>query len=240
MKKIYLLPNLFTTANMFCGFMSMVSSIHGNFTQAAWLIVASMVFDSMDGRIARLIRATSAFGVQYDSLSDLMSFGITPAFLIYMWGLEPFGRLGIVVSFFYIVCAALRLARFNLLADSGPKNFFQGLPSPLAAVTIGASFLFYTELNLDFPKEKLLFPLMISIALLMVSSFHFYSFKNLKMKKEAQVFTILFFLIFGLGFLAIRPEVHLFVMCLIYILIGLGWSCWEKIARKKNETIPSK
>src|SRR3954467_9324650 len=122
MRKIYLIPNFVTTANMFCGFYSMIASIHGDFLGAAWAIMAAGIFDMLDGRIARLAKATSQFGVEYDSLSDLVSFGIAPGILVYQWALRPYDRLGILAAFLYMTCGALRLARFNVNSASLPKN----------------------------------------------------------------------------------------------------------------------
>ena len=129
MKKIYLVPNFVTTANMFSGFYSIIASTHGEFVTASWAIIAAGIFDMLDGRIARLAKATSQFGVEYDSLSDLLSFGVAPAILLYQWALEPYDRLGWIAAFLYLACGALRLARFNVNTESQPKNFFQGCRS---------------------------------------------------------------------------------------------------------------
>ncbi|HUP55894.1 MAG TPA: CDP-diacylglycerol--serine O-phosphatidyltransferase, partial [Bdellovibrionota bacterium] len=114
MRKIYIVPNIVTTANMFCGFYSIVASMKSDFSAAAWAIVAASIFDMLDGRIARLAKATSEFGVQYDSLSDLISFGVAPAILLFQWALLPFDRLGWLAAFLFTACGALRLARFNV------------------------------------------------------------------------------------------------------------------------------
>ena len=125
MRKIYIVPNIVTTGNMFCGFYSMIASIHGDYISAAWAILAAAVFDMLDGRIARLAKATSQFGVEYDSLSDLVSFGVAPAILLYQWTLQPFERLGWLAAFLYLACGALRLARFNVMTGAFPKNIFK-------------------------------------------------------------------------------------------------------------------
>src|SRR3989338_10848505 len=138
-KGVYVLPSLFTTASMFCGFFSIIRSINSfnssvtHFTDAAWAIIIAVFFDGIDGRIARLTKTTSRFGVEYDSLSDLLSFGIAPAILMYVWGLKPYGRLGWLAAFLYFVCGALRLARFNTQNPSNAKRYFKGLPIPCAA-----------------------------------------------------------------------------------------------------------
>src|ERR1700677_259559 len=133
MRKVYLVPNIVTTGNMFCGFYSMIASMHGDFMPASWAIIAASIFDMLDGRIARLTKATSQFGLEYDSLSDLISFGVAPAVLLYQWALQPYDRLGWLASFLYLACGALRLARFNVNSSALPKNYFQGLPIPMAA-----------------------------------------------------------------------------------------------------------
>src|SRR6185437_325860 len=142
MRKIYLVPNFVTTANLFCGFYSIVASIQSDFTIAAWAIVAAGIFDLLDGRIARLAKATSEFGSEYDSMSDLVSFGLAPAILQYQWSLYPFGRLGWMVCFIFMMCGALRLARFNVNIEVVPKGHFQGLPIPMAAGILSTLVIF--------------------------------------------------------------------------------------------------
>ena len=139
MRKVYLVPNFVTTANMLCGFYSIIASIHLEFSAAAWAIVAAGIFDMLAGRIARLAKATSQFGVEYDSLSDLISFGIAPAILLYQWALEPYDRLGWLAAFLFLACGALRLARFNVNSSSLPKNYFQGLPIDRKSTRLNSS-----------------------------------------------------------------------------------------------------
>lgn len=233
MKKIYVLPNLFTTANMFCGFYAIVAAIHSNFLTAAWSILVAMIFDSMDGRVARLTRATSAFGVEYDSLSDLISFGMAPAVLAYLWCLEPFGRLGWLAAFLYLVCAALRLARFNVMTNTVPKKYFQGLPSPLAAATISTAVIFYNELQLKIPKENYMLALTFVLGSLMISTIRFTSFKELKVSRENS-FGILAVGILTLVLIAVKPEVTLFVMCILYIVVGMLLDLYRVLFRREK------
>src|SRR5471030_2470512 len=136
---VYILPNLLTTGNMFFGFYSMIQSLSGNFTMAAYAIIWAAVFDTLDGRVARLTRSTSKFGMEYDSLSDLVSFGVAPAILLYQWALKPFDRLGWLACFLFLACGALRLARFNVQVASIEKKYFQGLPIPMAAGIVATS-----------------------------------------------------------------------------------------------------
>src|SRR4051794_29092980 len=144
MKKIYLVPNFVTTANLFCGFYSIIATLNHEYLTAAWAIIAASIFDMLDGRIARLAKATSQFGVEYDSLSDLISFGVAPAILLYQWALQPFDRLGWLAAFLYVVCGALRLARFNVMTGVISKKYFQGLPIPMAAGMV-ATFIIFNQ-----------------------------------------------------------------------------------------------
>ena len=135
---IYVLPNLLTTGNMFFGFVAIVLSIQQDFTHAAYAIVGAAIFDLLDGRVARLTHSTSQFGAEYDSLCDLVSFGVAPGILLFLWALQPFGRIGWLASFLFACCGALRLARFNVQATIIEKNYFQGLPIPMAAGIVAA------------------------------------------------------------------------------------------------------
>lgn len=227
MKKIYLLPNFLTTANMFCGFYSIVASINGDYLIAAWMVLIAMAFDTLDGRIARLTRATSAFGVEYDSLSDLLSFGIAPAILVYLWSLRPFARLGWLAAFLYIVCTALRLARFNVRAQTVSRKYFQGAPSPLAAATLSTAVIFYSEMSQivvgfsqKFSRDTFILSLTFLMASLMISTIPFHSFKEFKVKKENS-FGILALGVLIFVLIAVKPEVTLFLICVSYIAIGL-------------------
>lgn len=219
-RRVYILPNLFTTGNMLCGFYAIVAAIHGNFINAAWSIIIAILFDTMDGRVARLTRATSSFGLQYDSLSDLTSFGVAPALVGYLWCLEPYGRLGWLAAFLYVACAALRLARFNISTDVVPKGYFQGVPSPCAAATVATAILFYSDMGLTFHKPPYLLSLMLVQASLMISNVRFLSFKEFRVNRDNS-FGVLAVVILTVILIAVRPEVTLFGMCLLYTLINL-------------------
>lgn len=231
MKKIYILPNLFTTANMFCGFYAIVAAIQGNFLAAAWSILVAMIFDSMDGRVARLTRATSAFGVQYDSLSDLISFGLAPALVTYLWCLLPFGRLGWLAAFLYVVCAALRLARFNVSTNIVPKGYFQGLPSPLAAATVATAVIFHSELGLKLSKDGYMLAVTLMLGTLMISTIRFPSFKEFKINRDNS-FEVLAVGVLALVLIAVKPEVTLFVMCILYTIIGMLLDLYRLMFRR--------
>jgi CDP-diacylglycerol--serine O-phosphatidyltransferase len=216
---IYVLPNLMTTGNLFCGFFAVIQSIKGNFLFAAYAIVVAAVFDQLDGRLARLTRSTSKFGAEYDSLCDLVSFGMAPGVLLFLWALQPFGRLGWVACFLFVACGALRLARFNVQAHVVEKNYFQGLPIPMAAGIVASSVLAFQDLELEPTGNYGLLVMTILLAFVMVSNFRFRSFKDLDLKERLPFR----YLILGLGvlvILALRPEVMLFVLIMGYAALG--------------------
>lgn len=219
---IYILPNLMTTANMFCGFFASIMAIRGQFQMAAYAIVAAAVFDQLDGRLARLTRSTSKFGAEYDSLCDLISFGMAPALMLYLWALGPFGRLGWVVCFLFVACGALRLARFNVQANVVEGNYFQGLPIPMAAGIVASSVLAFKDLGLEAAGNVWLLLMTILLALVMVSTFRYRSFKDLDFK-ERMPFR---YLVLGVGVLVVvilRPEVMLFALFMSYALLGAAF-----------------
>ncbi len=145
-KGIHILPSLFTTGNVFCGFYSFIAALNDKYFLAAWAIVLAIIFDVLDGRIARMTKTTSAFGMQYDSLADVISFGMAPAFLCYAWVLKPFGRIGWMAAFLYLLCAALRLARFNTTKPDIEGQYFIGLATPAAAAVIASIIIAFEDL----------------------------------------------------------------------------------------------
>ncbi len=217
---------------MFSGFYSMIASINGEYVLAAWAILVATIFDMLDGRIARLAKATSQFGVEYDSLSDLVSFGMAPAILLYQWSLMPFDRLGWLASFLFMACGALRLARFNVTAENLPKAYFQGLPIPGAAVTVATYIIFSREVGWNDSQEIPALVLTFGLASLMVSTVRFPSFKEFNWRSRASSGYILMGLL-AMIFIAIRPEVTLFFLMAGYILISLLWNL-SLLLRKKN------
>ncbi|WP_421682095.1 CDP-diacylglycerol--serine O-phosphatidyltransferase [Stutzerimonas urumqiensis] len=196
---IYLLPNLFTTANLFAGFYSIINAVNGNFYVAAATVFVAMVLDSMDGRVARLTNTQSAFGGEYDSLSDMVAFGLAPAILAYQWALLELGNVGLTVAFIYAACAALRLARFNTQIGKVDKKWFIGLASPAAAGVVSGSVWAIWALDeagirgTELPFVLvMLFALLVALAgLLMVSNIKYYSFKDLDFKGRVPFFAIL-------------------------------------------------
>jgi CDP-diacylglycerol--serine O-phosphatidyltransferase len=224
MRKVYLVPNLITSANLFCGFYSVVASSRGDFLTASWAIFIAAIFDSLDGRIARLAKATSAFGVEYDSLSDLTSFGLAPGFLLYQMALAPLGRVGIAVSFIFTLCSALRLARFNVTASTLPKRYFQGLPTPAAANMVGTFVIFQNEVAMDrIDRSGWMLFLGLGISLLMVSSVAFPSFKEFHWRSRTSVGLLLVGML-SLVLILLNPEVCLFLVGSLYVLASIIWN----------------
>lgn len=219
---IYVLPNLMTTANLFCGFISVILSIQSNFKMAAIAVVIAAVFDQLDGRLARLTHATSKFGAEYDSLCDLVSFGMAPAILMYLWALNPFGRIGMMACFLFVACGALRLARFNVQVDVVEKNYFQGLPIPMSAGILTSSYLAFDDLGWQ-PSDEFMAPLLLAMvvmmAFVMVSNFRYRSFKDLDLKQRLP-FRYLIAGLLVLITVALKPEVMLFVLFLTYGTLG--------------------
>jgi len=221
MKKIYLVPNFVTTANLFSGFYSIVASTHREFSTAAWAILAAGVFDMLDGRIARMAKATSHFGLEYDSLSDLLSFGVAPAILMYQWALEPYDRLGWIAAFLYLTCGALRLARFNISTDDQPKNFFQGLPIPMAAGMVANFVLFSQTIHWDSaPQSGWVLVLAFGLAGLMISTIPFPSFKEFHWRSKA-TFGYLMAGVLLMVLVIMRPEITLFLSLSAFIFLSL-------------------
>lgn len=219
-KGIYILPNLVTAASLFAGFYSMVATLNGNYGSAAVWIFISAVCDGLDGKVARLTGTTSKFGVEFDSLADLVAFGVTPAFLMYAWALKPFGRLGWVAAFLFLVCGALRLARFNVQVDTVESKRFVGLPIPGAASMVAATVLLFTHFGWPSSYKKIAILAMIYLlAFLMVSNFRYYSFKDPALIKR-QPFGFLLLAVVLLIVVAAEPVVMTFAILLIYTLSG--------------------
>jgi CDP-diacylglycerol--serine O-phosphatidyltransferase len=219
-KGVYLLPNLLTSACLFGGFYSVVASFEGNYEVAAIAILISAIFDAVDGRIARITGTSSKFGMEYDSLADLLSFGLAPGVLIFTWALLPFGRYGWLAAFLYVVCAALRLARFNVQISTIESKRFNGLPVPAAAVLVASTVLLFFYLGQeDTTKHVAVLALIYILALLMVSNIKYYSFKELSLSKRMP-FSLLVALIVLLIVIAAKPQVILFVLSLGYVVSG--------------------
>jgi len=217
---IYLLPNLFTTGALFCGFYAVVAGMNGVFDNAAIAIFVAMVLDGLDGRVARLTNTQSAFGAEYDSLSDMVSFGVAPALVTFSWALSGAGKFGWFCAFIYVAGAALRLARFNTQIGSVDKRYFIGLPSPAAAASIAG--LVWACVEFDVDVSGFVFPIAIYVALmgvLMVSNVLYYSFKDVDPKGKIP-FMILLVIVLTIGVISISPPIFLWLLLLGYTLSG--------------------
>ncbi len=219
---IYLLPNLFTTAGLFAGFYAIVAAMNGRFEAAAIAIFVAMLMDGIDGRIARLTHTESDFGAEYDSLSDMVSFGLAPALVAYSWSLSTLGKFGWLAAFVYAACAALRLARFNTQHGSADKRYFKGLASPAAAAVIAGMVWLGHDLSLATSLTKIpAFIITLAVSALMVSNIRYYSFKDLDLKGRVRFVTVLaMMLVFVL--IAIAPPQVLFAVFFLYALSGPG------------------
>ncbi|REG81282.1 CDP-diacylglycerol--serine O-phosphatidyltransferase [Marinomonas pollencensis] len=218
---VYLLPNLFTTAALFSGFYSIIAAMNGDFTHAAVAIFISMVFDGLDGRVARLTRTQSAFGAEYDSLADMVSFGIAPALVAFTWALAPLGKVGWIAAFIYAVGAALRLARFNTMIGTEDKRYFTGLPSPAAAAIVASVIWAANDSGMTGASLATVMALLVPITgLLMVSNVKFRSFKDLDVKGRVP-FVVLLIAVLVLVFVALEPAIVLMGVFCLYGIWGL-------------------
>ncbi len=223
---IYLLPNAFTTANLFAGFYAVVQAMSGRFEVAAIAIFVAMVLDAMDGRVARLTNTQSAFGEQYDSMSDMVSFGIAPALVMYEYQLQALGRWGWIAAFIYVAGAALRLARFNTNIGVVDSRFFQGLPSPAAAALV-AGFVWLSVDNRIPDYESLAwlaFVLTVYAGISMISNAPFFSGKSLALEKKLSPQNIMLVLVLVFAFVSSDPPIVLFLLFIVYGLSG--WIVW--------------
>ena len=228
---IYLLPNLFTTAALFAGFYAIVQAMNGKFEHAAVAVFIAMVLDGLDGRVARLTHTQSEFGAEYDSLSDMVSFGVAPSLLMYEWAFRDLGKLGWFAAFIYCAGTALRLARFNTNIEVVDKRFFQGLPSPAAAALI-AGFV-WVMLDNEYSGQELRWVavvLTVFAGLSMVSNLRFYSFKDFNMRKSVPFIVIFLVALFFILISSYPPGV-LFLLFLAYSLSG--YVLWLLDLRKK-------
>ncbi|WP_295802683.1 CDP-diacylglycerol--serine O-phosphatidyltransferase [uncultured Microbulbifer sp.] len=227
-KGVYLLPNLITTGALFSGFYAIIAGMNGNFEAAAIAIFAAMILDGLDGRVARLTDTQSAFGVQFDSLSDMVSFGLAPALVVFSWGLGPLGKLGWAAAFLYAACAALRLARFNTQVDTVDKGVFIGLASPTAAAIVAS--MVWAGYDAEIGTGLAIVAALVTIAagLLMVSNFHYTSFKKLDFKGRVPfVMMLAIILIFSL--VTIDPPRVLLFIAVVYTFSGPVTWVWQRL-----------
>ncbi len=233
-KGVYVLPNGLTLCGMFLGFYSVLASFRGEYTVAAWAILGAGVFDGLDGWVARLTNTTSRFGIQLDSLSDLVAFGVAPSVLFFSWSLKDFGRLGWAAAFLVIACGALRLARFNVQMDTAESKSFTGMPIPSAAGILATTVLFHFDVFDGRPERNILFLLLaFTVAYLMVSTIRYHSAKeiNLRQRKPFWIL-VLFVALFAL--VTVNPPVVLFLFGMVYMASGVAEYLYLKAKQKKR------
>jgi CDP-diacylglycerol--serine O-phosphatidyltransferase len=228
---VYLLPSLSTMANMFCGYACIVFAMRGEPGPAALFIGFAFVLDMLDGRIARLTGTTSAFGVEFDSLADVISFGVAPAILAFTWGLDPLGRIGWAAGFLFVAAAAVRLARFNIQSGSQDKRYFVGLPSP-AAACVPAATVFAYPAGFQGPLEAVpVLTIVIVPALLMVSTIRYWSFKSIDLQSRRS-YPVLFLVAVGLAAVVASPELVMLVLAYVYLASGIVAVAWQRLRRR--------
>lgn len=242
-RSIYLLPNLFTTAALFAGFYAIVQAMNGRFEHSAVAIFIAMVLDGLDGRVARLTNTQSAFGAEYDSLSDMVSFGVAPALVLYVWALQPLGKLGWLAAFIYCACAALRLARFNTKLDDSDKRYFQGLPSPSAAALLaGLVWVAYdngvsgNEVFFGWMHMKwVAWTITVFAGISMVSDLRYYSGKDINLRRSVP-FVVVLLIVLGIVLISYSPPEVLFVVALLYGMSG--YVMWVINKKKAGQEPP--
>lgn len=236
---VYILPNLVTTGGLFSGFYSIIATFSERYELAAVMVLIAHVFDGLDGRIARLTRTASRFGVEYDSLSDLVAFGVAPGILVYKWALEPWGTWGWLAASLYVTCGALRLARFNVQVESVEKRAFVGLPIPAAADMIVATVLLFYFFGGEGTTHKhiILLLLIYSLAGLMVSEVPYYSFKDIHWQNR-QPFWLVIALIVAAEVVIAHPQLALFCSITLYLVSGPIWWVIRRTRRlRRRETL---
>jgi len=233
-KGVYILPNFLTSLSLLCGFYSIVSTMQSDFIRAAWAIVIALLFDGLDGRIARITHTTTKFGVEYDSLSDLVAFGVAPAVLAYGLVLNQYGRWGWLAAFLYVACGAIRLARFNTLINTVKSKYFQGLPIPPAAGMVASTVIFCFHFEIVDKRLLSIFLLLTIyvIAFLMVSTLRFKSFKQLDLGRR-KPFSAVIVAILLICVVASEPQIMLFSIALMYVFSGpIGYIIY--LSKKKR------
>jgi len=216
---VYLLPSLFTTANIFCGFTAIMMSFQREFQMAAVLVLVAAVLDGLDGRVARMTGGTSDFGGEFDSLADVVSFGMAPAFLAFVWGLAPLRRYGWVIAFLFLICGAVRLARFNIQHGASDRRWFVGLPIPMAASTVAGAVLCFRLPVHESVKSGIFALSLLALSVLMVSRVRYRSFKDVDLRARLPFRTVLFIAVF-IAAIALNYHIAIFALALFYVISG--------------------
>ncbi len=235
-KGVYLLPNLITAGGIFAGFYVIIASTSGEYQRAAWFIMLAAIFDGLDGKVARLTGTASKFGVELDSLADVISFGVAPGVLLYEWALRPFGKLGWLAAFLYVICGALRLARFNVQVATVESRRFIGMPIPAAACIVATCVLLFYELGgTGTVKMVSMVMLVFLLAFLMVSNVKYLSLKDPELFKR-QPFIMLVLAIILLIVIVAKPEIMLFLIGMAYLVSGPVGYFWgrKRVAARRD------
>lgn len=233
-KGIYLLPNLFTTGALFSGFYAVVASMNGHFDKAAIAIFVAMILDGLDGRVARMTNTQSEFGAEYDSLADMVSFGVAPALITFSWSLQSLGQAGWIAAFIYVAGAALRLARFNTQVDTADKNYFTGLASPAAAAIVAGTVWVFNDNGIAGTSVSVIMAFVVGLAgLLMVSNVQYHSFKGIDLKGKVP-FVAMLAVVGVFAVIATNPPIVLLAIFLIYGLAGPVMTAWKMIKERKS------
>ena len=220
-KGIYILPNTLTLCGMFMGFYSILASLKGLYVDASWAIIIAMVFDGLDGWVARLTHSTTRFGIELDSLSDLVAFGVAPAVMLFKWNLASYGRIGWSAAFLFMACGALRLARYNVQMGSAESKSFTGMPIPGAATIVATMVIFYYEIWETVPAKNIYILLLTFIlAVLMVSTLRFHGAKEIDFSKR-KPFWILVAIVVAFSLIIMHPPIALFIFAMIYLFGGI-------------------
>lgn len=235
---VYIIPSLFTLANLFCGYACVIYSMRGEYATAAPFIGFAIVLDMLDGRIARMTGTASEFGLQFDSLADIVSFGVAPAILSFAWGLSSLGRLGWAAAFVFVTAAALRLARFNIQGTTGDKRYFVGMPSPAAAGVPAATVYLFPDGLLDQRGAVAVLAMVIVPALLMVSTVRYRSFKTLDLQTRRPFRVLILFAVL-IALVVTHPQLVLVLLAYTYLLSGIvGW-IWGRLFRRGSAPDPA-
>lgn len=220
-KGIYILPNTLTLCGMLMGFYSILASLKGLYVDASWAIIIAMIFDGLDGWVARLTHSTTRFGIELDSLSDLVAFGVAPAVMLFKWSLASYGRIGWSAAFLFMACGALRLARYNVQMGSAESKSFTGMPIPGAATIVATMVIFYHEIWVTVPAKNIYILLLTFIlAVLMVSTLRFHGAKEINFSKR-KPFWILVAIVVFFAIIVMHPPIALFIFAMIYLIGGI-------------------
>lgn len=236
-KGIYILPNALTLTGMFGGFFAIMAAVRGDFTLASWAVLAAMIFDGLDGMVARLTGSSSRFGIELDSLADLVAFGVAPGVIIYLSSISPFGRVGWLVAFLYVACGAMRLARYNVQMVTAERKSFTGVPIPAGAVILTTLVIFANKMDINLTGSPLVILLTFIVSLLMVSTLRFHGMKEINFTKR-KPFWFLVLSVTVVVVVAMHPEIALFICAMAYLTAGLIENAYlfaTKRRRRSNE-----